>query len=181
MTQSVLFSQEEVNQIIEDALNSEWKVSKVYTNEQGEAAEVSKFRKSHHTLIDYNSDSFYYKKVSEFLSKNDITLNIPSIEVMVIRYDEGDYINKHIDKMERYSRRYAMITQLTEADKYEGGELVFYDRFTKEPDITDPTPGNSILYPVDIEHEVKELTSGTRYSAIIFLCEEEILQKRSVI
>jgi len=181
MTQSVLFSQEEVNKIIEDALNSEWKVSKVYTNETGEAEEVSKFRKSHHTLIDYDSDSFYFKKVSQFLAENNITLNIPSIEVMVIRYDEGDYINKHIDKMEKYSRRYAMITQLTEEDKYEGGELVFYDRFTNEPDITDPTPGNSILYPVDVEHEVKKLISGTRYSAIIFLCEEEIIQKRSVL
>lgn len=181
MIQSVLFSQEEVNQIVEDALNSKWKVSKVYTNELGEATEVSKFRKSHHTLIDYDSDSFYYKKVAEFLSKNDISLNIPSINVMVIRYDEGDYINKHIDKMEKYSRRYAMITQLTDPSKYEGGELIFYDTFTKLPDLTDPTPGNSILYPVDIEHEVKELISGTRYSAIIFLCEEEIIQKRSVI
>lgn len=181
MNQSVLFSLEEVNQIVEDALNSEWVISKVYTNELGKADEVTKFRKSHHTIISYDSSSFYYKKVAEFLSKNGLSLNISSLNVMVIRYGKGDFLNKHIDKMERYNRRYAMITQLTDPSKYEGGELIFYNRSTNLPDLSDPTPGNSILYPVDIEHEVKKLISGTRYSAITFLCEEEITQKRSVI
>jgi len=181
MYQKVLFTSKECQQIIDDALKTEWVVSKVYTNEQGSAQEVRTFRKSHHTLITYNSESFYYKKVLEFLANNDVNLIAPDLEVMVIKYKEGDFLKRHTDKMERYQRRYAMITQLTHPSEYSGGELIFYDSIDKTKTVTEQSSGNSILYPVDREHEVKPLTSGSRYSSIIFLEEHHLEQKRLLI
>lgn len=83
----------------------------------------------------------------------------------LIRYEKGDYYRTHVDMGGDRYRSLSIIILLN--DDYEGGELSFFHgeyviRPKKNQAIVFPS---TFLYP----HEVKEVTSGTRYSVVTWV------------
>ena len=72
-------------------------------------------------------------------------------------------------RMQKNKRIYGVGCLLN--DDYEGGEFIFYNN----PDtIIKKEIGNAYIFNVNIEHEVKKIISGDRFSIIWFLEDEHL-------
>lgn len=95
----------------------------------------------------------------------------------LIRYQEGDYFEKHRDfaKYGIGATYKTMVIQLSDPSEYEGGDLCVKDI------PQDRTQGSvSIFFSSDI-HEVKKVVRGTRFSLSTFLYEEDFILSKSII
>lgn len=99
------------------------------------------------------------------------SLNIISIpRVEILKYEIGSKFRLHRDRDEQkkeFLHRYkTLIIQLSDQQEYTGGELVIEG--------TEATKkiGSVIVFNSKLLHEVKELTSGLRYSLCLFLVKE---------
>ncbi len=80
----------------------------------------------------------------------------------LLRYTKGQFYRAHTDADTNYHRTVSCSICLN--DNYEGGEWSFFDgQF-----ITKPPKGSAILFPSNFlyPHEIKPITSGTRYSIV---------------
>ena len=82
-------------------------------------------------------------------------------------YDEsfqGTY-QRHIDigTGSNGQRKISISVQLSDPDSYQGGELIIKDY------VAPNNKGDVSIFPSFIEHEVKPVTKGTRYSLVLWL------------
>jgi len=79
----------------------------------------------------------------------------------------GKY-GKHVDRgMNMPVRKLSISIQLTNPEKYEGGELYIYD--DDKGTVMDKTQGTLILFPSYILHEVMPVTKGERNSLVTWV------------
>ena len=79
----------------------------------------------------------------------------------------GKY-GKHVDRgINLPVRKLSISIQLTNPEKYEGGELYLYD--DDKGTVMDKTQGTLILFPSYILHEVTPVTKGTRNSLVTWV------------
>lgn len=79
----------------------------------------------------------------------------------------GKY-GKHVDRgMNITVRKLSISIQLTDPEKYEGGELYLYDE--DEGTLMDKTQGTLILFPSYVLHEVKPVIKGERNSLVTWV------------
>ena len=79
----------------------------------------------------------------------------------------GKY-GKHVDRgMNITIRKLSISIQLTDPEKYEGGELYLYDE--DEGTLMDKTQGTLILFPSYVLHEVKPVIKGERNSLVTWV------------
>jgi predicted 2-oxoglutarate/Fe(II)-dependent dioxygenase YbiX len=116
----------------------------------------------------------------EFIVEKLKPLNILSIKrecLNLIRYNEGDYFEKHRD-FSKYgigATYKTMVIQLSDPTEYEGGDLCVKDI------PQDRTQGSVSLFLSSTEHEVKKVLRGTRFSLSTFLYEEDFIFSKSAI
>ena len=80
----------------------------------------------------------------------------------------GGKYGKHIDKCLNGSvRKLSLIVQLTDPEKYEGGDINLY--INDNPIKLDRTLGNVYLFPSYVMHEVTPVTKGERCSLVAWL------------
>ena len=92
------------------------------------------------------------------------------------KYIKGDKFSKHIDLTTGFeNRRYNLGIQLN--DNYDGGEYICWDDNQNEIRILKET-GNAIFYHSRIEHEIKEITKGERWSIVMPIINLEIIQNK---
>lgn len=92
-------------------------------------------------------------------------------------YSEGDRFDRHIDIQPGvYSdRRYNVGVQLN--DDYQGGEFVVWNE--KEEEIIIPKEaGTAVAYDIRFWHQIKPITSGTRWSIVFPILKNFITTKR---
>ena len=80
------------------------------------------------------------------------------------RYDKNDSYNPHSDfhNYKDYSTpKLTCIVFLNDGSEYEGGEFRMFDGTIIEPEV-----GKLVIHPAFAGHEVKQITSGHRYSCI---------------
>ena len=114
--------------------------------------------------------------------------DIPVVEKMQLtRYRGGEFYNFHKDGdsdhlsvfknpkdeiLRGYVRKLSMSIILN--DDYEGGEFQFAEYKNEECIITTvpekSSLGTIIVFPSGVEHRVKPVTSGTRYSLVCWFC-----------
>ena len=95
------------------------------------------------------------------------------------RYTIGDHFAKHIDLAKGYEeRRYNLGIQLN--DEYDGGEYVTWDDGGNEILISKES-GTALAYHCRIEHEIKEITKGERWSIVMPITKYNIIEKKSFI
>ena len=118
------------------------------------------------------------EELREFLVKKLKPLkvkNIPSIKLMV--YREGDFLPEHQD-FAKYGvdiMYNTIITQLSPSHGYTGGDLIVSGK------VVDRTQGYTLeISPTDL-HEIKKVKSGERWSMVLFLKEENLHFKKSLL
>ena len=165
----------------EDILNSctNWERSQVYTNNGTKVTEISSFRKGAQVSLSAKSGSPLYSFLYDLSKLNGITLLSSEIECMVCRYNEGEYIKYHNDKLGNENRRYFISVQLSSSDSYTGGDFIYYEN--SNPHLISRERGSGCLLSSTVYHEVKEVTSGTRYSLIYFIHKGKFEANKSAI
>ena len=97
------------------------------------------------------------------------------------KYEKGQFYDWHCDSSEKEGpkiRKISMTCQLTDGSEYEGGELEF-DFRNYDPHMRDESKhriqckeilpkGSIIVFPSFVWHRVKPVTSGTRYSLVVW-------------
>lgn len=121
-------------------------------------------RKYDSGLIVYNDDNrWIFNRFRDFFvneTKDEIILL--KKEIHFHQFGRGDYFEKHNDGTKK--RVYGVGCLLN--DDYEGGDFIFYNN---PKEIIKKEVGNSYIFNVNIEHEVKEIISGNRFSLLWFL------------
>lgn len=155
MIQKVIFNDDEINQI--KGYTKEWSDSGIHN--KGYLPEARQSLQSH---IDCELiEPIILPKLKEY--------NIKSItgEILVLQYNKGHFFKRHQDRLDpnpkTTNRQQTLIVQLSDENDYEGGELVVRDI------VVDKTKGNMVLFDSNEWHELKELTSGTRYCLVVWL------------
>ncbi len=126
------------------------------------------FKKSYNVSIIHNNDktNWVFNKLLKWFSEKTNILIKPGLTInggLIHKYNIGDLFEKHTDiNIKFMDRRYNIGIQLNEG--YIGGDYNYWlnnqiHTFSKEI-------GTAILYPVDILHEVTEITDGNRISFV---------------
>lgn len=140
-----------------------------------------------HNLMSYevynifNNDEtewFFNRLLNWFSNSSGVKLNfnnkIPRCTLH--RYTKGDHFVKHIDLAKGYEeRRYNLGIQLN--SEYDGGEYMIWDDSQKEH-IVPKEPGTAIAYHCRIEHEIKEISDGERWSIVMPITKYNIIEQK---
>jgi len=99
----------------------------------------------------------------------------PTIKIM--KYNKGHKLVKHVD-FSKYGSQIiyrSLSAQLSDDSEYVGGDVKFTGREDGGREL-----GNAILFPPTFEHEITEITEGSRYSLVIFFEEEHFGNSKSL-
>ena len=111
----------------------------------------------HNIVISANNDYFHYD-IDHFDSR-----------IQATRYDVGQRYGWHVDQADfgRLPRKLSMSLVLD--TEFEGGELEIFSPSAHETVTFDIKPGHVCIFPSWISHQVKPVTSGTRYSLVAWM------------
>lgn len=184
--QEQIFTKEECDKIIG--------YSKTYTNSDNyfsDAVSVDNNRlKSVRNTFSYdvfvikndpNTEWFFNKLLNWFSVKSKIQINKNNkvFACTLHCYKEGDRFPKHIDLAPGFmNRRYNLGIQLN--DDYKGGEYVCIDQNENEILISKEV-GTALAYHCEVPHEIKEITSGRRWSIVMPIDRNTINEQKSLI
>jgi len=90
--------------------------------------------------------------------------------VQISKYEVGEYYHDHLDIGPGVlgNRKLSLTLQLSDADSYEGGDLVLdFSDFTASREI-----GSVTIFPSFLKHGVRLITKGTRYSLVAWVSGE---------
>lgn len=109
-------------------------------------------------------------KFLERIFKNgqlDKDVNTANDLIMMAKYNKGENFGIHTDtglfydKATKTKTRYTLLVYLN--DDFKGGNTVFYTDKFKLTDIIIPKKGSCLLFDIDLWHEGKEVTEGSKY------------------
>jgi PKHD-type hydroxylase len=113
-----------------------------------------------------------YEAFSEILQQ--VNARVWQIEVTdwvdqfhYLRYKKGGHFKWHMDKGDgwrRVERKLSFTLMLSARDEYEGGDFQFFDG---EPQtIKKLGPGDMVVFPGYVQHQVTRVTKGVRRSLV---------------
>ena len=130
---------------------------------------------------DEETNWFFNRAIDYFTQETGVKLNPhrPLYGASLHRYTKGDYFSKHIDIDEEFSsRRYNIGIHLN--NDYEGGDYYCWDH-NKNETIFSKEPGTVLIYTGDYLHEITEITSGERWSIVMPIHENNLLEKKPLL
>ena len=156
--------------------------------------EVKNIQRKRRSDLVWLNDTWIYKEIHPYVheANKNAGWNFDwdrSESCQFTKYKEGQYYDWHCDSWEKtYNqpqtpshgkvRKLSMTCQLTDGSEYKGGELEFdfrnYEPHQREEDkhlrkATEILPkGSIIVFPSFVWHRVKPVTSGTRYSLVVW-------------
>lgn len=82
----------------------------------------------------------------------------------ILKYEQGDYFDWHIDVGAEYpTRKLSFIIQLSDEKDYEGGDVeILNGKLVPSA----KKQGSVIIFPSYLTHKIKEVSKGTRYSIV---------------
>jgi predicted 2-oxoglutarate/Fe(II)-dependent dioxygenase YbiX len=129
------------------------------------------------TVIGNNELNITTKLLNWFENQSGEKLKSYNYNLIIHRYNIGDYFGKHIDAVERGYKNRAYVLGFHINNDYMGGEYKLYN-----PDfIIDKTPGVPYFFKSDREHEITRITNGVRKSALIFINYEDLIREGNLI
>lgn len=108
--------------------------------------------------VNFMNDKYFGFHISHFLESLQFT-----------NYKEGKgFYKKHIDKLHNDTiRKLSLSIQLTDSNKYEGGDLLLYE--DEKPQKMGREKGTLIIFPSYMLHEVTKITKGERNSLVAWV------------
>lgn len=138
---------------------------------------------SYNVYMLYNTletEWMFDKLLNWFSNKTNIPLNenVRHDFCTLHKYEVGDKFIKHIDLSKGFEdRRYNIGIQLN--DEYDGGEYVCWDKGNEI--ILSKEVGTALFYHCRVEHEIKEITKGYRWSIVMPIHNWEIIENKSIL
>lgn len=175
--QKVIFDKELCSEIL--TLCNEWYRSKVYSNDGEQEFELSNFRKSSQSIHYTNRGDKVFSSIANYVSDLNLSITADKLKYMVCKYEQGEFVKHHNDLYGGSSRKFSLVAQLSDSDSYSGGDFAYYSKSGKlllERDL-----GNALIFPCQQYHEVEKVISGTRYSFVMFLSEDQISSNKSAL
>lgn len=125
----------------------------------------------------YDSAPIMYSRETEWLfdklktffeTETGIKIRSVKKQIHFHKYQKGDWFGKHNDI--RDNRFYAVGVLLN--NDFDGGDFIMYN---PNEQIINKKVGNCYLFDVRIDHEIKPILTGKRYSLLWFLQQEHII------
>ena len=153
-------------------------LSDKYVKQKGEigygsrAKISSKIRKSSVNWIPTTSNNYWiYKRLTDTcmeLNNKFFKFNLygfgESLQLTYYKAPAGHY-EKHVDRTYNgLVRKLSMSVQLSDPEKYKGGDLLMYEGDFARPTLRNQ--GSVIVFPSFMEHQVGKVTKGERYSLV---------------
>lgn len=166
-----VFTKEECKTILDSTTEYTDSVLGVAVNdtEHGTAYQPKK-RKSTQCLMVAYKNSFIYNRINEIIGMNGYEFIVDKLYYDVIKYNEGDFIWKHMDGGGQ--RIFTLAAALNAGTEYGGGDFKYWVHSNENTTIREA--GYGILFKSDTYHEVTTITSGVRYSFVLFIKNNEI-------
>jgi hypothetical protein len=121
--------------------------------------------------ISKNDDLF--KKINDSFNEIGYSINLDVLEFELYKYNEGNFITKHIDSDPFEHNRFCVcIVQLSNPTNYDGGTFLSY--INDQPIPMNKEMGNFLVITPETPHEVEVITSGERLSMIIAIVNENV-------
>ena len=129
------------------------------------------------------NNSYFIKEISEFsicqkifkeyINENLSKYKIDTFDVHILKYINGDFFGRHMDKSKSTEFTHDAITNINTRlnDDYIGGDFYLNDLVCNKP------IGELYNYDSDVYHEVKPIINGIRYSLLCFLRFRNITKK----
>mgnify|MGYP003321798230 CR=1 FL=1 len=166
-------TKQECNKLIKEAKKYGLEDAQVLTSNNKDAKLDEEVRNSGIYFLEYNLehlDWFFEKMVQELVNVNhdnynfDISGFSEGMQFTEYNAPAGHY-SDHIDKiLEGKVRKLTMVIQLTDPEKYEGGELEIC--LGGDPFVVPKEQGTLITFPSYVLHRVRPTTKGTRHSLV---------------
>jgi predicted 2-oxoglutarate/Fe(II)-dependent dioxygenase YbiX len=182
----ILFTKDECDYIKSywsDAVVTDFSLRREKTRDDG-----SKFTVKLRTGNSGQSVRVFDKKFINFVQERLRKIGIQKItfeSLTIIRYDEGDRLAPHIDgshpinpdgnTIEGQELYKTLIIQISKPDEYKGGDFCLLGN------PQDRTQGSYCLFQRTVEHEVREVLNGTRYSLVVYLTKEDLGEGKSIL
>lgn len=138
------------------------------------------------TIVDLNQRSSWtnnYEFILETEEANNFFKNNniidESSEYKLLRYEEGDFFNNHLDRKLSDNHKYTCLIFFNdESTDVEGGELSLQDENDLYGILFNPSNLEGlvmVIFSIDLYHEVSQITKGVRYvfKKPLFVNEEE--------
>jgi len=128
-------------------------------------------------ILKVQQNDWIYKRVLNLVAEaNDkfFNFNISDINenLQFTNYEVGGKYDWHVDIGREYPqshRKLSMVVQLSDPCEYEGGELQFGPSSDDRIEVADKNKGCTIIFPSYMRHRATEVTSGTRYSLVLWI------------
>jgi len=171
MIQSVIFTKEECDRIINSADN----LPKLYTDGGWENTSTVNF--TNYEIYNTEDNKWIFDRLLTFLKTNILEELISEpVKIDLLKYEKNDAFQLHRDSF--FDRKYAVGCLLN--DEFEGGNFIV--NTANGPFEVQKKAGNSYFFDVRLFHEVKRIESGTRWSLITFILNKNLNKKmKSVI
>jgi hypothetical protein len=169
MLEKVIFSEEECNSIIALADKFQfpkfrwgdyWDMSNPILDEFLVQPECSVF-------LNHDQRKYFLEKFKPFKLKS-----FPK-RIKILKYTEGIGMKMHIDNRGTDGKLKSICVQLSPSINYEGGNLGFL--LNNKIVEASREVGNSIMFSCSVRHRISPVTTGVRYSVVIWLREENLL------
>lgn len=174
LTHHGVFSAEDCARVIADNTPEEWIESVVQsTAKSADPAMKKNVRDSSNIWIERNQTNLWLfdKMLALVMSANQdhFKFDIDFFEALqLVKYEEGQHYDWHCDMGPGHmcNRKVSVTVQLSSPDKYEGGELILDDN--GQDFIAPKEVGSVTVFPSFMRHKVSPVTSGTRYSLVVW-------------
>jgi PKHD-type hydroxylase len=172
------FTDEEIDKII--AIGESRRIKEAYVGTDKNKKANEKIRKSKISWIDNAEDSiwlydklaYYCRKLNGEFFNFDLYGFSENMQYTIYNGDEEGHYDSHIDMFpagaDSAQRKLSMVVQLTDPEKYEGGDLQIYCSSGCES--VKKEKGFIAVFPSYLLHKVTPVTTGIRRSLVVWVC-----------
>lgn len=179
LIEKVIFSKSDCDYLIDNASDF---VQSGYKAGVGQTGYNLKKRNSFVSKQTIQKDNSIFQKIESVFNSIGYTLLLEELEIELYKYNEGNFIVKHVDTDLFEKNRFCVcVGQLTPQTNYRGGQFNSYINDEKIP--MSKELGNFLIITPEIIHEVEVVESGERISLILAITNSQIkaISKKSVI
>lgn len=171
------FTDDEIDKILD--LGESRRINEAVVGDKKNKKINDKIRKSKTSWIQCAPDSewlydklaYIARKLNGEFFRFDLCGFVEDMQFTIYNGDEQGHYNAHIDMAgpggDMPQRKLSLVVQLTDPDKYEGGDLQLYCGGDPEP--VKKQKGLVVAFPSYLLHEVTPVTSGIRRSLVIWV------------
>jgi predicted 2-oxoglutarate/Fe(II)-dependent dioxygenase YbiX len=160
-----IFTLDECDEIIKSINDEDWSHRK-------SNPEIHLYTPFDYYIVDYKNE-FVDNKFKELIDLK-FSISVNQVNIFVLKYLVGGMFGRHFDRNEskELNKDFVYNINVVLNDSFEGGEFYLDDE-----EFIGNKPGIAYQYSSTTWHEVKPVTSGTRYSMLCYVRERDFVTK----